>query len=472
MRWIWTALAGLWAATPVLADGTEVLDRLQRRLEANRDIRLGSLGDLAPSERLLLDFGGYVTFGGLALDDEAGSTRVLREYDGKFWAHAVYGGHEAYARLRVKYQDFNTGDSFDGDGDGLVLPLGDRYWYRFDMLGERRAEGQPDRRWNFWVQAGRQDVLWASGLVLSEVLYSVQAGVEAGSFAVTVLGGVTPRTSTVDFDASRPQFDSDTDRRFWGVLAECRALNRHTPYLFFLDQQDENDTVISPPGVAWGYDSSYLGIGSRGEITGQLGYQAEFAKEWGTSLSDPFRTFPQTFDDVDAWAARVAFFFAPRCCRHRRARFELEVLLASGDEDRMHSSQTFGGNLGGTDDEGFNAFGSANTGLALAPDLSNLLVVRLGGTASPFQGHALLQRLRIGVDVLFLNKLDSDAPISVFTVPGDGFLGTELDLLVDWQILSDVYLEIRYGIFLPGSTGVFPETDARHFFYLGISYGF
>ncbi|MGQ0614951.1 MAG: alginate export family protein [Planctomycetaceae bacterium] len=471
MRWIWTALAGLCASAPAFGQGADVLRRIERQLEANRDIRLGSVGELTTAERLLLDFGGYVTVSGLAVDDEPGSTRVLREYDGKFWAHAVYGGHEAYARLRVRFQDFNTGDSFDGGADGLVQPIGDRYWYRFDMDRERAAEGSPGSRWNFWAQAGRQDILWASGLTLNQVLYAIQAGVEAGSFAVTLLGGITPRTTTVDIDASRPQFDTDTDRRFLGVMAECRALNRHTPYIFFLDQSDENNTVL-PPGVLFGYDSSYLGIGSRGEITGQLGYLAEFVKEWGTATSDPFRTFPQVTDDVDAWAARLAFFFAPRALRHRGARFELEILLASGDDDRFHSTQTFGGNLGGTDDRGFNAFGGANTGLALAPELSNLMILRLGGTATPFQRHRILQRLRVGIDILFLNKMDSDAPISVFTMPGEGFLGTEVDLLLDWEVLSDVYVEMRYGIFLPGKSGVFPEIDPRHFFYLGVSYGF
>ncbi len=84
--------------------------------------------------------------------------------------------------------------------------------------------------------------------------------------------------------------------------------------------------------------------------------------------------------------------------------------------------------------------------------------------------HPIPDRMQVRVDVFFINALDDSAPMSVTTVTGQSFIGTEVDLTVRWQVLSDVSMGLRYGIFLPGD-GV-PYSDARHFAYLGMSYGF
>src|SRR5688572_20685972 len=47
---------------------------LDRRLRANRDV--------PPGQRVLFDYGGYVTANFLDLDDPEGDDHILREYDG------------------------------------------------------------------------------------------------------------------------------------------------------------------------------------------------------------------------------------------------------------------------------------------------------------------------------------------------------------------------------------------------------
>ena len=63
------------------------------------------------------------------------------------------------------------------------------------------------------------------------------------------------------------------------------------------------------------------------------------------------------------------------------------MLVGSGDDDRGASSQTAAGNTAGTKDTSFIAFGYVNTGLALAPELSNLVSFRLTGSAFPLRGQ-------------------------------------------------------------------------------------
>ena len=463
MRTWLAGIAILGWALPAVAQDAKTLKRLEqdfgRILESHYETTRG----LTLTEHSRLLYGAYTTISGLAVDNEAGATRVLRQVDSKLWLEARAEGHTFYGRVRLHYRSFETGDSFTGEDSELVPPISDRYWYRFDWRTDRRAEEGQDTTWNWWVQLGRQYVDWSAGIALSDVLYAVRAGVEVSTWRLDGLDGITPRKTTIDFDGSRPGFTTDTDRQFWGFLLEHNGAS-HRPYVYYLHQHDGNNTV-GPGGVRYGYTSDYAGIGGTGQITGEILYRGEFIKEFGTSFSDILGVFPQTIDDIDAWAAKLELLYMPRSLNQRRVRFEIGILIASGDDDRLHSAHTVGGNTSGTDDESFNSFGFADTGLALAPDLSNLLLVRIAAGAQPIPG-----RMQVRVDVFLINALDDGAPMSVTTVTGQSFLGTEVDLTVRWQILSDVSMGLRYGIFLPGD-GV-PYSDARHFAYLGVSYGF
>src|SRR5690606_34410515 len=118
----------------------------------------------------------------------------------------------------------------------------------------------------------------------------------------------------------------------------------------------------------------------------------------GDTLSSPFdnETFipgAQTRDDIEAWAmdAYLDYQFGDV----NRTRVNIELVVASGDDDRLHSTNTFGGNQPGTTDHGFNAFGLINTGLAFNPNVSNLIMVRTGASTFPFPGSREFDRLQV-----------------------------------------------------------------------------
>ncbi len=142
--------------------------------------------------------------------------------------------------------------------------------------------------------------------------------------------------------------------------------------------------------------------------------------------------------------------------------------MATGDTNRLSSTQTFGGNRPGTEDHAFNGFGLLNTGLAFAPSLSNLMVGRVGYSALLAPGSDLLRRLQVGSDVLVFRKFNSHAPIDEPTDPGS-FLGVEPDFYLNWQMTSDVTLSARYGIFLPGLA--IQHGGARQFLFIGLTWG-
>jgi len=462
--------AALLFVAPAWAQGTDQVERFQRTLDEIRESHYEVTRGKTLTEHARLLYGAYTTLSFLAVDRENGTTRVLRQADGRFWAEARARGHTFYGRIRLQYQDFDAGDSFTGSGDGLEEPVGDRYWYRFDWRTDTRAETGEDPGWNWWVQLGRQNVKWVSGITLDQVLYAARLGLQKGKWRVGGLLGFTPSHSFIDFDASRPNFTSDTDRIFWGVVVQYDAQS-HQPYVYVLDQRDENDTVL-PGGLRFGYESTYVAVGSVGQIrTSQWLYRAEFIYEFGDSTSDLLGAFPQTVDDIRAWAGRLQVSYLPFELRRTLGlRVEIEVLLGSGDDDRLASAATAGGNTSGTEDESFNAFGFVNTGLALAPELANLVSVRIGASAFPFRGRGVLDKLRISLDTFLYMKMDDNAPLSITTTSGESFVGVGVDIAVAWILTSDTAIDVRYGIFIPGEA--VPGDRELHFGYVGVSYGF
>jgi hypothetical protein len=396
----------------------------------------------------------------------------------------VDGAHELFVRGIIGWRDFNDGDSFDGRGDERIDPDLDAGYYRFDLARSKAAYQGEASEFNLIFKGGRDLVYWGNGLTMSTDLDGVMVDLSWNSdIELSFIAGVTP-TRTVDFDASRPNFDHKTKRGFYGAMLSKQAGPQHRPYIYGLIQQDYNndDPLVQGPVVTnFDYDSYYIGIGSTGNFTDRLLYGAEFVYEGGRALSNSFEggsifisPIDQTKEDIQAfaWDFRLDYLLADT----RRSRLTGEWIIASGDDDRVLStSDTFGGNTPGTSDHAFNAFGLLNTGLAFAPQVSNLTLFRLGASTFPFaDGGGAMSRIQLGTDWFLFYRTDSDAVIDEplrLDSEGTAFLGWEPDIFMNWQVTSDVTLTVRYGIFFPnGST--FESTDPRQFFYAGFTYAF
>jgi len=469
--------------------GTEV-ERLDRVLQqAERDYQLLANPALGIGERALLEYGGLVNFAVLAIDDTDQETHILRNTDAQFYGRlSIDGAHEFYGRLRFNYFDFNTGDSFDGRGDEYATPIADRYWYRFDL--RQAVAAQEGRRidHNITLQVGRQYVPWASELVFSDQLYAARGTFEVDPIEFEWLAGTTPHTGVIDFDSSRPRFDRDTKRHVFAGKLAYTGVDNHRPYVYVMHQEDNNDdtaTILLPLGgglvraipTQFEYNSTYFAAGSTGLIVPRLTYTAEFIYQIGESMStslEPGGTIPvvagQDLEDIEAFAGKVELAYLFRDVN--RSRIEGEILFASGDDDRdLDTSDTFGGNAPNTDDQAFNAFGFAKTGLSFAAPISNILLVRAGASTFPFAGtQGIFKELQVGFDVLVFNKFDADAPLNEPTTD-DRYLGFETDFFAAWRITSDVTINLRYGVFFPGAA-IVADHDPRHFVYTGVSYSF
>lgn len=457
----------------------DAVQRFQRQLQqVQQSTRIAADPSIPVEQRTLFDYGGFISLDFFAIDDITQNTHILRDYQIVGYGRLnIDGVHEFFLRARGEYRDFNSGDSFDGEGDEDSGDI-DQAYYRFDLARYLGAyKGRNIGNNNLTAQVGRQFVYWANGLVLAETLDGGIATATVGDLELSFVGGRTAKRLTVDIDSSRPSFDSNTKRVFWGGMATY-TIGKHRPFVYALMQDDQNNSryVLDTADntTRFRYDSWYIGLGSNGSIGDRLVYGAEFAYEGGDGLSNSFEpnTFlgiPQTREDISAWAFDLRLdYLLPD---ERRTRLSAEFIVASGDDDRLHSTNTFGGNAPGTDDQSFNAFGLINTGLAFAPNVSNIIGGRLGVSTFPFPNQSLFRRFQAGIDVHSYFKLDKDAPIDESTEEDESFLGVEPDLYINWQITSDVTFALRYGVFFPGSA-IISDENPRHFFFTGITFAF
>jgi hypothetical protein len=475
-----------WAQVPAGAGSGARPEQLQREArfrslrELELDQRLRANQAVPPGQRVLVDYGAYATLDYLSLQDTTGDDHILREYDGIAYGRVnIDGAQELFLRGRIGWLDFHRGDSFSGRGDEPVDGDLDRGYYRFDLRRFQAAYGgNPDPDFNFTGQVGRDLVYWANGLTMAEVIDGGVLDFELGGLSLEVIGGQTP-TRTVDIDSSRPGFDYNTKRFFFGTMLTANA-GEHRPFVYFLGQRDYNEMAFRRVGTiptSYDYNSYYLGVGSTGQLTGRLRYGLEAAYEFGDTLSNSFEVVPpfgsivaspQHRDNIDAAAfdGRLDYLYADPA----DTRLSAEAIVATGDPDRGHTTNTLNGNQAKTDDHAFNAFGLINTGLAFAPEVSNIFILRGGYSTFPFHEARPLRRLQAGVDFFVYNKFRKAAPIDE-TTRDQRFLGVEPDVYVNWQVTSDVTLALRYGVFFP-SDNTIPIDKERQFFFAGVTFAF
>ncbi len=468
------------------AQADNITARLEQQLrQAEQRYALRANPALGLDERAVVDYGAIVNFTFFALDDTEQRTRILRQYDNQLFGYVnLDGAHQFYGRLRFQYRDFNPGDSFDGGGDKLIYPLQDRYWYQFDL--RRAIEAYEGRRstHNLTARMGRQYVQWASGLVLSEQVIALDWTAEIGNeWAVRGLFGQTPESTVIDFDSSRPSFDGETERVFLGGMVTWTGWTNHKPYVYAMHQWDHNDEDFANLTLfgnvvptSFEYESTYLAAGSNGRLFPRLSYEAEFVYETGEGLSNSFDAqtlgaIDQTHEEIDAWAARGLLRYSFN--DDNLTELQFESIFASGDEDRVFdTSDTFGGNQPGTNDNAFNAFGFVNTGIAFGAPVSNLMMYRLGVQTFPLRNtdKLVFERWQVGANVFVFNKMNPHAAFDEAT-RDDRYLGFEFDVYSNWRLTEDVAVFVQYGVFVPGQA-IATDKDERHAFITGISYSF
>ncbi|HUB26729.1 MAG TPA: hypothetical protein VL992_14990, partial [Tepidisphaeraceae bacterium] len=352
--------------------------------------------DIPPDQRLLLDYGGYITFDYLTVTDPINNTHVLRDTALVLYGRATLdNAQEVFVRGKINYNDYNPDngsgppDDFGGgiEGAGQHTAVEEAY-YKFDLQRFLGAYDGIITHDDAAAQLGRQTIIWGNGLVFNQDIDGGVMDISKGGFTLEGVAGVSV-PDTIDFDTSRPGFDDRTTRGFFGALLSYQ-FDRHRPYAYFLSERDFNSsrplvTMVGSNTITtdFDYNPDYIGIGSTGSFTDRLAYGFEGSLEVGSGLGNSYTLVDgvptqadQKYQAIMASAGdfRLDYLFADP----HNTRLSGEYIVASGDSDRTLTNTTFGGPKYGKTDLAFNGFGLLNTGLAFAPDVSNVMIERLG----------------------------------------------------------------------------------------------
>jgi hypothetical protein len=458
------------------ANGQDAAERFGRDVQQiQRETQARIDSEMPLSQRALVDYGGYLTFGYLSFDDSNRGNHALRQYELVGYGRVNFdGAQEVYFRGRADYDNYNSGDSFENRPDHLEGRV-EEGWYRFDLQQYLSAHGRRPMPIDLSIKAGRQFVDWGDGLTLNQYVDGIAAEIRGPHLSLDLLACVTVK-ETIDFDISRPDFDGNTRRGYYGARLTGQ-IGAYHPYAYFLLERDYNrdeSTTSHVIPTRYRYNSYYAGGGCNGTLSDNLAYGAEACFEGGNDLSSsvqsPFSTpVTQMPDRIEAYAANIHLDYLLND-RHQ-TRFGFEALYASGDSNRgSTTSGTFGGNNSGSADRAFNSLGVIYDGLAFAPAVSNLIMLRLGASTYPVP-TGRLRGLQVGGDFFAFAKALPEGPINE---PSNdkSYLGCEPDAFINWRILDDVSFILRYGVFIPGDAIPTRDANVRQFFYAAVTYAF
>lgn len=422
--------------------------------------------ELAPLESLLdVQWGGWIDYYLFHFDDGRQSSRLVHRPGFAFWTRATVdnNAHELFARVRLRYTHFRVGDELDRQTDWWG-PNFDQAWYGVDFARALHL-AKPGDPWHLRARVGRQQVVFGTGYTLDMPLDAVLLDGRLLDMRVQGLFGKSIG-SFPNIDRSEP-VDSHSARLLYGVQVSYEGWRRHVPFVYALWNNDRTDERPPVWSQNFGYDSFYVGGGTRGALARNLHYWAEAVFESGRSFAN--RSFAQQ-DPIAAhgWDVGIEKLFDVAT----RPRLTLEYMFASGDGDRLFSpTNAVGGNRAGTKDTSFVGFGFRDTGIALAPTMSNLHVWRAGAACLPLEKLAAFRELEIGTDWYLYYKHHRRAAISDPLADSfAGYVGWEMDYFINWRVATDVAWTIRWGTFFPGSA--YSDDDSRHFLFTGVTWSF
>jgi len=416
-----------------------------------------------PEQRMLYEYGGWLRTS-YSWFDHVPDEMVLDHYDLRLWGSLnIDQTLFCYVRIRTGYVNYWE-DRMRGRGSDVTGPNLDMGFVSLDLDQALKKYADEEIPWDVRAQFGRQFFDLGRGLVMRDVQDGGQFQVRTKNWKVKALGSRSIR-SRDNVDRSVPGF-TDSYRVFAGTQWTYTGFDRHDPYVYYLDQFDRSDERPEDPAQEYWYDSRYVGLGSTGELSRHCRYYAELSLERGESYAQGATT---QREDVKAHALDLGLdYFFPV---HTSPRVGMEWAYGSGDNDRGSVTNTVPGNQPNTIDTNYLYFGFIESGYSLAPRLSNLQFIRVGGTFRPLEGSEHFDRLQVGCNFFEYRKDEAGAPISDFRADvAHEEVGSELDFLVYWRIFHDLAFSTRYGVFYPGKA--YTDRSSREFLIASLTYSF
>lgn len=432
----------------------------------------GLLPDFALEESLTQDldyeYGASFRFAYYSWDDIE-ARHNMRVTDVRLWGNLVWRNmHQLYARVMGTWTDYGAGSQyFYQEENDANFPRLDVGYYRGEVT---RFLGVADTFGRLRFKAGRDYYRLGTGLALDK---RGDGGLLEYTLGELHLNTFMMRTiySEDMADRSYPDFGHNK-RLFSGIeLGNKWNYEGETPgsldlFAYALWQRFLNDHEFPEfPDVAeqkFGDDTRNYGLGFKGELGPGFTCSFEYSRQVGERYSEG--STARTDVDASAYALTTEYVF-----RNVRMlpKISFQYLYGSGDPDAGNTLDTLGGNLAGTDYDAFTSYGYVDTGVAFFPQVSNMKIYKMGAACRPFEKGEGCADLETGINYFIYRRVERMGGISDrFTVPGEGRLGNEVDLYLQWRPFTDVSILAQYGIFNPDGDAFVSDKD-RYYFTVG-----
>ncbi len=371
--------------------------------------------------------------------------------------------HSFYLRLKLLYINYNRGDEYRSTNTQFKWNLEEgvdecTYVINIDKAIEKYYKYTIPFQLRMTV--GRFNTSLGSQLAYTKKTNGVQLDGQNKWVGFKIFG-VRNLIDEENVDFSVPGFRS-SKRFFYGTEIKYKGLKKHAPYMFALIQEDHSGENIEDPDQDYDYNSRYYGIGSRGQITNSLYYSIEGIMEDGRSnpeagtATDGTGLTPPDTENIEAWAFDASLHYSFNVITHPN--LSVEYAFGTGDSDRSAKVvTTTPGNKEGTTDRNFLNFGYIDTGLSLAPRLSNLQMFKFGLSMTPSE-FIKKRNVSLNANFFLFRKDKKEAEISDNrAVNPRRNIGKEIDISVVWNAFSDLNVSVDYGRFYPGAAYYYDE---------------
>jgi len=233
-----------------------------------------------------------------------------------------------------------------------------------------------------------------------------------------------------------------------------------------------NDFILTNPSltdVAYNtfggkYSSVYIGFNANGKIVRGLYYNFDIVYETGTNATyfKEGTSLYYEFYPINSFAVKSDIYYYFNYIM--KPAMGLSVMFGSGDKDAIYPNNTV---LNKKDhDNGFRPVFNPDTGYVVTPYLTNLVVISFNGSFFPlaltnnrfFSGFFLKNDVNFYLrpivegQGMYSEKLTYILLSENYNSTDKIYLGTEIDMTLIWNFVSDFGIELKGGVFIPNYT--------------------
>ena len=316
------------------------------------------------------------------------------------------------------------------------------------------------------LNIGRKNYKLGSGFLFNNTSDGIDLDMSYGNFKGLFLANYTglQLKETNPYNFNRNDFIPTNDvedrkvklggaKRIFGGMSPGLYFGEQYLYILALYQHDLADDSSER------YTTYYGGLGLKGSFLNDFGYSIDGVYEGGSSPNINYEQNGR--DKINAYGSVANLSYIPKS----KSNFQIITTYAIGSGDANRETVNLSkGNMYGKDAM-FKTFGTYPRGSIVRPELTNLQIASITIAFNPlsFSKSRTFKKFQFGLRSYSYFKLEKEAPIGGFfgvsnsfsssqytSIPEnkqDKYLGSTGETFIKWEVTSDLYVGIDYGIF-------------------------